>query len=56
MQMFRNNHDGTFEDISKPADVFDIPPESRRGAALGNVYNDGNMGILVLNIGSRRRC
>lgn len=49
--MFRNNHDGTFEDISKPSGVFDIPPESRRGAAFGDVYNDGNIGILVLNIG-----
>jgi enediyne biosynthesis protein E4 len=51
MQMFRNNHDGTFEDISKASGVFDIPPESRRGAAFGDVYNDGNLGILVLNIG-----
>ena len=51
MQMFRNNHDGTFEDISKASGVFDMPPESRRGAAFGDVYNDGNMDILVLNIG-----
>jgi hypothetical protein len=51
MQMFRNNHDGTFEDISKASGVFEMPPESRRGAAFGDVYNDGNMDILVLNIG-----
>jgi hypothetical protein len=51
MQMFRNNHDGTFEDISKASGVFDMPPESRRGAAFGDVLNEGNMGILVLNIG-----
>ena len=51
MQMFRNNRDGTFEDISKPSGVFDIPPESRRGAAFGDVFNDGNISILVLNIG-----
>ena len=51
MQMFRNKHDGTFEDISKPSGVFDMAPESRRGAAFGDVYNDGNLGILVLNIG-----
>jgi hypothetical protein len=51
MQMFRNNRDGTFEDISKTSGVFDVPPESRRGAAFGDVYNDGNIGILVLNIG-----
>jgi hypothetical protein len=47
----RNNHDGTFEDISKASGVFDMPPESRRGAAFGDVYNDGNIDILVLNIG-----
>jgi len=29
----------------------DMPLESRRGAAFGDVYNDGNMDILVLNIG-----
>jgi len=51
MQMFRNNHDGTFEDISKASGVFEMPPESRRGAAFGDVYNDGNMDVLVLNIG-----
>src|SRR5258708_31608462 len=46
MQMFRNNHDGTFEDISKASGVFEMPPESRRGAAFGVVYNDGIMYIL----------
>jgi hypothetical protein len=51
MQLFRNNHNGTFEDISKASGVFDITPESRRGAAFGDVYNDGNMDALVLNIG-----
>ena len=51
MQLFRNNHNGTFEDISKASGVFGMPPESRRGAAFGDVYNDGNMDILVLNIG-----
>src|SRR6266404_6155102 len=51
MQMFRNNHDGTFEDISKASGVFEMPPESRRGAAFGDVYNDGNMDILALNMG-----
>ena len=51
MQIFRNNHDGTFEDISKASGVFEMPLESRRGGAFGDVYNDGNMDILVLNIG-----
>jgi hypothetical protein len=51
MQMFHNNHHGAFEDISKASGVFEMPPESRRGAAFGDVYNDGNIDILVLNIG-----
>jgi hypothetical protein len=51
MQIFRNHRDGTFEDISKASGVFEMPFESRRGAAFGDVYNDGNMDILVLNIG-----
>ena len=51
MQLFRNNRNGTFEDISKASGVFEMPPESRRGAAFGDVYNDGSMDILLLNIG-----
>jgi hypothetical protein len=48
MQLFRNHHDGTFEDIS--SDLADIPPESRRGAAFGDLNNDGNIDIVILNV------
>ena len=49
MQLFRNRHDGTFEDLS---DVLsDIPPASRRGVAFGDINNDGKVDMVVLNIG-----
>src|SRR5207253_877092 len=41
MQLFRNNHDGTFEDVSRT--LSNIPPESRRGAAFGDINNDGDI-------------
>ena len=48
MQLFRNKRDGTFEDISQ---VFaGIADASRRGAAFGDLNNDGNMDIVVLNM------
>jgi hypothetical protein len=48
MQLFRNKHDGTFEDISS---VFaGIPDASRRGAAFGDLNNDGNIDLVVLDV------
>jgi enediyne biosynthesis protein E4 len=29
----------------------DMPPQSRRGAAFGDINNDGNVDIVVLNVG-----
>jgi len=49
MLLFRNHRDGTFEDVSS---VFaNMPPQSRRGAAFGDINNDGNVDIVVLNVG-----
>src|SRR5580698_9065628 len=49
MLLFRNHRDGTFDDVSS---VFaSMPPESRRGAAFGDINNDGNVDIVVLNVG-----
>jgi len=49
MLLFRNNRDGTFEDVSS---VFSgIPDASRRGAAFGDLNNDGNIDIVVMNTG-----
>lgn len=52
MQLFRNRHDGTFEDVSNPSGVASMPLESRRGAAFGDINNDGNIDIVLLNIGA----
>jgi hypothetical protein len=51
MLLYRNNRDGTFEDVSAQAGLAKIPPAARRGAAFGDVFNNGNVDILVLNIG-----
>lgn len=48
LQLFRNQRDGTFEDISS---VFaGIPDASRRGVAFGDLNNDGNVDVVVLNM------
>jgi enediyne biosynthesis protein E4 len=49
MLLFRNGRDGTFDDVSEV--LANMPPQSRRGAAFGDLNNDGNMDIVVLNVG-----
>src|SRR6266436_1079331 len=48
MQLFRNQGDGTFEDISSV--LAGIPDASRRGAAFGDLNNDGSVDIVVMNM------
>jgi hypothetical protein len=48
MQLFRNKGDGTFDDISS---VFGaVRSTSRRGAAFGDLNNDGNVDVVVLDM------
>jgi enediyne biosynthesis protein E4 len=49
MLLFRNHHDGTFDDVSQVLAA--MPLQSRRGAAFGDINNDGNIDIVVLNVG-----
>ena len=49
--LFRNLHDRTFEDITALSGLDKLPLESRRGAAFGDVNNDGKIDILLLNVG-----
>jgi hypothetical protein len=50
IQLFRNNRDGTFEDVSRT--LSNIRTESRRGAAFGDINNDGNIDIVLVNVGA----
>jgi hypothetical protein len=49
MLLFRNHRDGTFEDV--PTVLSAIPAASRRGAAFGDIKNDGNVDIVIVNVG-----
>jgi hypothetical protein len=49
MLLFRNHRDGTFDDVS--AAFANMPAQARRGAAFGDINNDGNVDIVVLNVG-----
>jgi hypothetical protein len=46
-----NNHDGTFTESAAAAGLSAVPVASRRGAAFGDVANDGNVDVLLLNVG-----
>src|SRR5229473_1637352 len=50
IQLFRNDRDGTFQDVS--SSLAGIPPESRRGAAFGDINNDGNVDVVMVNVGA----
>lgn len=47
--LLRNHRDGTFEDVSATLEA--LPLKSRRGVAFGDINNDGNVDMVVLNVG-----
>jgi enediyne biosynthesis protein E4 len=49
--LHRNRRDGTFDEVSKAAGLRDLPMHSSRGAAFGDIFNDGNIDVVVLNVG-----
>jgi hypothetical protein len=51
MLLHRNLHDGTFQDVSKGSGLAEMPMKSRRGAAFGDIANNGNVDAVVLNVG-----
>jgi hypothetical protein len=48
--VFQNQHDGTFRDVSSQTGASISVPEVSRGAAFGDLDNDGRMDIVVENI------
>ena len=48
--LYRNNGDSTFDEVSSVAGLAGLPPQSRRGAALGDITNNGNVDVVVLNM------
>jgi enediyne biosynthesis protein E4 len=48
--LFRNNRDKTFSDVTAAAGLDKLPALSRRGAAFGDVNNDGTIDILIVNM------
>ena len=49
--LFRNLGDGTFEEISREAALRSLPLASRRGAAFGDLNNDGRVDVVIVNLG-----
>ena len=49
--LHRNNRDGTFDEVSKEAGLADLPAKCRRGVAFGDLFNNGNVDIVIVNVG-----
>ena len=49
--LHRNNRDATFDEVSEQAGLRALLLQSRRGAAFGDINNDGNLEVFVLNVG-----
>jgi hypothetical protein len=51
IQLFRNQHNGRFVEMANAAGLNDGPLHSRRGTAFGDINNDGNVDVVVYNVG-----
>jgi hypothetical protein len=51
MLLHRNLRNATFEEVTQASGLAGMPLESRRGAAFGDIFNNGNIDIVVLNVG-----
>ncbi len=51
IQLFRNRGDRTFSEIADSSGLNDGPMKSRRGTAFGDINNDGNLDVVVFNVG-----
>lgn len=48
-QLFRNEGDGTFRDVSKSTGIRNMPLRVSRGTAFGDYDNDGDVDIFIVN-------
>jgi hypothetical protein len=48
--LYLNQHDGTFRDISKLAGPAIQVPQVSRGVAVGDLFNDGHLEIVIENL------
>jgi enediyne biosynthesis protein E4 len=48
--VFLNQHDGTFQDVSELVGPALATPQASRGAAFGDLDNDGDLDVVVENI------
>ncbi len=51
IQLFHNYGGRSFEEIADACGLNDGPMESRRGTAFGDINNDGNLDVVVFNVG-----
>ena len=49
--LFKNKHNGTFAEVAASVGLKDVPLRSRRGAAFGDINNDGCVDVVTLNVG-----
>lgn len=50
MLLFRNLQGQAFQDVSSESGLNDGPLQSRRGIAVGDINNDGNLDFVVFNV------
>jgi len=48
--LYRNNRDGTFADVSRDAGPAVTAPDVGRGAAFGDLDNDGDIDVVINNL------
>ena len=52
LQIFRSNGNGTYSDLSDTSGLNQGSMQSRRGTAFGDIDNDGNVDVVVYNVGA----